>query len=166
MNERVPCTIDKIATNPLFHHKPLFMNNPIEKSSSNDLFHTELGRTISIPREQDVVSKFLSRLGVDENGSIAHINEVQLSEKTSGRLTYLLGSLNFLFNLINEETEGVSPENAAVARWRKEVISLQIDMLSELCQASSQEAVNSVIERVRSSKDQIKKELIRQPAYS
>jgi hypothetical protein len=143
----------------------MYMSNQVRNSALNDLFHTELGKTITMPREQDIVSSFMSRLGFDENGVIAHINEVPLNENTSVRLSYLFGSLNFLFNLINEELgAGASPESVELARWRKEVVSLQIEMLSELCQASSLEAVNTVIERVRLSKDHIKKELIHHPS--
>jgi hypothetical protein len=134
----------------------------IEHLLLDELFQIEIAGDIDTHRSQVRLSEISTHLQVDEDGNIISVNDIPLENDTSHQLSYLIGSINFLFVVINERVADVHfprKEKEGLLDLKERVIGLIVDLISELSQSGSNEGVIAIIERIGKRKLVLKKML-------
>ena len=138
------------------------MATSIESLVLDDLFQIEIMRAIDMVDRQDTFSRIQSYFKVDKDGNIVNINEIPVAENVSHQLTYLIGSINFLFSMANDEifvSELSAQRRSELNNSCRKTVGLLIDLLSELLESDSLETVNNIIEKISERKTAIKLEM-------
>lgn len=128
----------------------------------DDLFRHELSNAIAMLEDQHCLSETTLRLDFDEDGNIITLNQMQLEDSVCHKLSYLIGSINFHFNLVADRiAEGIllpGREEEMIA-CKKQVVLLAVDLLLDLSKTISLDEVSEVIERIYQRKLVIKEQL-------
>jgi hypothetical protein len=97
-----------------------------------EAFRNQLAASMSAAEKNCILSDTAFLLGFDGDGNIRVVNEIELEENTCHELSYLTGSLNFLFDLIStriQEEDGPPEKLDEYLQYRKKVVRLMIDLL-------------------------------------
>jgi hypothetical protein len=128
-----------------------------------EAFRHQLAASMSAAEKSSILSDTAFLLGFDGDGNIRVINETELGENTCHELSYLTGSLNFLFDLIStriQEEEGPPEKLDEYLLYRKKVVRLMIDLLLGLSAIQSDADAATVCSEVYHRKMQVRNLLL------
>lgn len=129
----------------------------------DEAFRNHLAASMSPAEKNSILSDTAFLLGFDGDGNIRVINEIELGENTCHELSYLTGSLNFLFDLIStriQEEDSPAEKLDEFFQYRKKVARLMIELLLGLSAIRSADDAASVCSEIYHRKMQVRNMLL------
>jgi len=97
-------------------------------------------------------------LQYSDDGSIVAVNNLRIADSVSGQLTYLVGSLNFLYATIADQLNRLhAGTKSELIDCKLQLVQLTTELLLRLAQVQSTSHIDSIIETIALQKLAIKK---------
>ena len=132
----------------------------LKKLLMNEALYTEVLHMLDA--DAGLLTQWQTVLHINEEGNIVRVNQAALTGNNCSQLTYLIGSIGFLYNLVSSQLNTPllpGDSKQALITCKKEIVALLIELLSELSQAGTAENIDALLENIRSKKIEIKEEL-------
>jgi hypothetical protein len=134
------------------------MKDYIGRLLIDDTFQAEINNAISVSAAGVNSSSVNTVFQYSDDGSIVAVNNLRVNGLLSGQLGYLVGSLNFLYIMINDQINFLHSETKnELMECRAQLIKITVELLLNLAQVQSTKIIDSIIDKTTVQKTALKR---------